>query len=89
MTGEHPRSDAIQARHDHLHHRPPAGPRPGQRTGHRTAQRARSSTTRGVIPWPLGVPALVGALFLLVPLAGLLVRAGDGNRTRTVSLGNG
>jgi len=26
-------------------------------------------------PWPLGVPALVGALLLVVPLAGLLVRA--------------
>jgi molybdate transport system permease protein len=30
---------------------------------------------RGAIPWPLGIPALLGALFLLVPLAGLLVRA--------------
>jgi len=29
----------------------------------------------GTIPWPLGVPALLAALFLLVPLAGLLVRA--------------
>jgi len=27
------------------------------------------------VPWPLGIPALVGALFLLVPLAGLLIRA--------------
>jgi molybdate transport system permease protein len=26
-------------------------------------------------PWPLGVPALIGALLLVVPLAGLLVRA--------------
>jgi len=30
---------------------------------------------RGAIPWPLGIPALLAALFLLVPLAGLLVRA--------------
>jgi molybdate transport system permease protein len=51
--------------------RPPVLPRLGQRT----AQRARAVTTRGVIPWPLGVPALVGALFLLLPLVGLLVRA--------------
>jgi len=43
--------------------------------GQRTAQRARAATTRGLIPWPLGVPALVGALFLLLPLVGLLVRA--------------
>ena len=27
------------------------------------------------VPWPLGIPALVGAAFLLVPLAGLLLRA--------------
>lgn len=26
-------------------------------------------------PWPLGVPALIGALFLVVPLVGLLLRA--------------
>jgi molybdate transport system permease protein len=32
---------------------------------------ARSQRT----PWPLGVPALIGALFLVVPLLGLLVRA--------------
>jgi molybdate transport system permease protein len=30
---------------------------------------------RGSIPWPLGIPALLAALFLLVPLLGLLVRA--------------
>jgi molybdate transport system permease protein len=28
-----------------------------------------------VIPWPLGIPALIGALFLLVPLAAMLLRA--------------
>ncbi len=31
--------------------------------------------SRGAIPWPLGIPALLATLFLLVPLAGLLVRA--------------
>jgi molybdate transport system permease protein len=41
----------------------------------RSRQAARAATARGAIPWPLGVPALVGALFLLVPLVGLLVRA--------------
>jgi molybdate transport system permease protein len=41
----------------------------------RTRQRARAATARGTTPWPLGVPALVGAMFLLVPLVGLLVRA--------------
>jgi molybdate transport system permease protein len=46
-----------------------------QRPAARTRQRARAATARGAIPWPLGVPALVGALFLLVPLVGLLVRA--------------
>jgi molybdate transport system permease protein len=51
--------------------RPPAGQQPPQRT----ARRARATTTRGAIPWPLGVPALIGALFLLVPLVGLLARA--------------
>jgi molybdate transport system permease protein len=32
-------------------------------------------TRRQRTPWPLGVPALVGALFLVVPLLGLLLRA--------------
>ena len=41
----------------------------------RSRQAARAAATRGAIPWPLGVPALLGALFLLVPLVGLLVRA--------------
>jgi molybdate transport system permease protein len=51
--------------------RPPVGQGPARRSRHgvRTVQAA------GAIPWPLGVPALLGALFLLVPLAGLLVRA--------------
>jgi molybdate transport system permease protein len=30
---------------------------------------------RGRVPWPLGVPAAIGACFLLLPLVGLLVRA--------------
>ncbi|MCW2712126.1 MAG: molybdate transporter permease subunit [Marmoricola sp.] len=33
------------------------------------------ATSRGRTPWPLGVPALLGALLLVVPLAGVLVRA--------------
>ena len=41
----------------------------------RSRQAARAVQSRGAVPWPLGVPALVAALFLLVPLAGLLVRA--------------
>jgi molybdate transport system permease protein len=52
--------------------RPPVRPRPGQRIAQRTR---RADTARGAIPWQLGVPALVGALFLLVPLVGLLIRA--------------
>ena len=40
-----------------------------------TRQRTRADTVRDAIPWTLGVPALVGALFLLVPLVGLLIRA--------------
>lgn len=51
--------------------RPPAELEPAQRS--RRASRAVQS--RGAIPWPLGIPALLAALFLLVPLAGLLVRA--------------
>jgi molybdate transport system permease protein len=51
--------------------RPPAELEPAQRS--RRASRAVQS--RGAIPWPLGIPALLAALFLLVPLTGLLVRA--------------
>ena len=51
--------------------RPPAGPSPGKRT----RKKAHAAAAGGTIPWPLGVPALLAALFLLVPLAGLLVRA--------------
>ena len=35
----------------------------------------RDVTGPATVPWPLGIPALVGAAFLLVPLAGLLLRA--------------
>ena len=41
----------------------------------RSPEAARSVQSRGAVPWPLGIPALVAALFLLVPLAGLLIRA--------------
>ena len=44
-------------------------------TERRSRQAARAAASRGAIPWPLGVPALLAAVFLLVPLAGLLVRA--------------
>ena len=36
---------------------------------------ASRQRTRQRTPWPLGVPALIGALFLVVPLLGLLLRA--------------
>jgi len=51
--------------------RPPAESEPAQRSRHA----ARAAQSRGAIPWPLGIPALLAALFLLAPLAGLLVRA--------------
>jgi molybdate transport system permease protein len=50
-------------------------PSDGQAPARRSRQAARAAAARGAIPWPLGVPALLGALFLLVPLGGLLVRA--------------
>ncbi|MEP7193619.1 MAG: ABC transporter permease [Actinomycetota bacterium] len=51
--------------------RPPAGQAPARRSRHAV----RTVQARGATPWPLGIPALLAALFLLVPLAGLLVRA--------------
>ena len=36
---------------------------------------ARNSAAAQRTPWPLGVPAVIGALLLVVPLVGLLVRA--------------
>ncbi len=44
----------------------------GRERTDREVGRARAS---GTVPWPLGVPAGLGVLFLLVPLAALLVRA--------------
>jgi molybdate transport system permease protein len=50
---------------------PPAGQAPARRS--RTG--ARAVQARGTVPWPLAVPALIATAFLLIPLAGLLVRA--------------
>jgi molybdate transport system permease protein len=36
---------------------------------------ARTVKDGGGVPWPLGIPALLAALFLLLPLAGLVVHA--------------
>ena len=56
--------------------RPPAQETPARQVPlGRSRKGARAASARGAIPWPLGVPALLAALFLLVPLAGLLVRA--------------
>ena len=41
----------------------------------RAARDARAVNERGAVPWPLGVPAAIAVLFLLVPLAALLIRA--------------
>ena len=41
----------------------------------RSQRAARAVQSRGAVPWPLGVPALLAALFLLVPVTALLVRA--------------
>lgn len=41
----------------------------------RSAQGIRALADRGRVPWPLAVPAAIGATFLLLPLLGLLVRA--------------
>jgi molybdate transport system permease protein len=51
--------------------RPPVAQAPAQRS----RKGVRAVQERGAVPWPLGIPALLAALFLLVPLAGLLVRA--------------
>ena len=40
-----------------------------------TSRTEHSRISRRRTPWPLGVPALVGALLLVVPLVGLLFRA--------------
>jgi len=41
----------------------------------RSQRAARAVQSRGAVPWPLGVPALLAALFLLVPVTAMLVRA--------------
>ena len=41
----------------------------------RAVRDGRAVTERGSVPWPLGVPATIAVLFLLVPLAALLIRA--------------
>ena len=41
----------------------------------RSRGQVRALRARGTLPWPLTVPAAVATLFLLVPLAGLLIRA--------------
>jgi molybdate transport system permease protein len=43
------------------------------------------SLSRRRTPWPLGVPALLGALLLVVPLLGLLVRAPWSDLTRLLA----
>jgi molybdate transport system permease protein len=50
---------------------PPTEVEPATRSG----RAIRAANDRGGVPWPLGVPALFGALFLLVPLAALVIRA--------------
>jgi molybdate transport system permease protein len=41
----------------------------------RSSRAIRTVNDRGGVPWPLGVPALLGALFLLIPLLALVIRA--------------
>jgi len=54
------------------------------RTG-RSVRDVRLAHERGSVPWPLGVPALVAVLFLMVPVAALLVRAPWGGLGRILS----
>ncbi len=41
----------------------------------RAVRDARTVNERGAVPWSLGLPATIAVLFLLVPLAALLIRA--------------
>ncbi len=41
----------------------------------RTDREVARARAAGTVPWPLGVPAALGVLFLVVPLVALLVRA--------------
>ena len=50
-------------------------PAAGQVPARRSPQAARAAASRETIPWSLGIPALLATVFLLAPLAGLLVRA--------------
>jgi len=51
----------------------------------RSVRDVRLAHERGSVPWPLGVPALVAVLFLMVPVAALLVRAPWGALGRILS----
>jgi len=51
---------------------PPADP---DRGGRRQSGSRSAGAVEGGTPWPLAVPAAVAVLFLLLPLAGLLIRA--------------
>ncbi len=51
----------------------------------RPARPARAGRPREQLPWPLAVPAALGALFLLVPLAALLIRAPWSGLTRLLA----
>jgi molybdate transport system permease protein len=45
----------------------------------------RTQSPRHLMPWPLAVPALIGVLFLVLPLLGLLVRAPWSGLSRILS----
>jgi molybdate transport system permease protein len=49
------------------------------------AKARRDVAGRAGAPWPLGIPALVAVLFLLLPLVGLLIRAPWGGLGRMLS----
>jgi len=51
----------------------PAAPRTSGGTG--TSRTDRAASGAAGLPWPLAAPAAVGVAFLLLPLAGLLLRA--------------
>jgi molybdate transport system permease protein len=48
---------------------------PQRAPAQRSARDRRAVHSRGTTPWPLALPAAVAALFLLLPMAGLLARA--------------
>jgi molybdate transport system permease protein len=58
--------------------RPPAvrgAPAQREPSRARSAHDARAVAARGALPWPLAVPAALAVLFLVLPLAGLVIRA--------------